>query len=136
MNDIYAKLIDKIKNRKATIGIFGLGYVGLSLAITATKAGYKVIGIDINYERIKNLRDGKSYISDIKDSTILHAVNKKLLIPTSNFDYLQNIDVICICVPTPVNVYNEPAISDIINSTKNIAKYSKIPNFSRKPKHF
>ena len=123
MSDIYAQLVDKIKKRNATIGIFGLGYVGLSLAIATTKAGYKVIGIDINYERIKKIKNGKSYISDIKDSTILQALNKKLLIPTSNFDELHNIDIICICVPTPVNVHHEPAISDIINSTKNIAKY-------------
>ena len=96
-------LIDKIDDKSAKIGVIGLGYVGLPLAIEFTNAGFNVIGVDIDQKKVDLINSGKNYISDIQDSLLNEAVNKNLLKATTDFSIVQNLDAISICVPTPLN---------------------------------
>lgn len=114
-------LIDRIKSRKADIGVIGLGYVGLPLVIEFCKAGFNVTGFDVDKKKISSLKKGKSYIKHINSSNI-----KKcgiLLNPTTDFSKLNDMDCIVICVPTPINKYREPDLSYVFNTTETIAKY-------------
>ena len=96
-------LIDKINDKSAKIGVIGLGYVGLPLAIEFTNAGYNVTGVDVDQRKVDLINSGKNYISDVKDSLLNEAVNKKLLTATTKFSTVKNLDAISICVPTPLN---------------------------------
>lgn len=136
-------LLDKIKNRKANIGIIGLGYVGLPLAIEFVKAGFPVTGFDIDPEKIKLLKKGKSYIKHIDISALSPslpaprstpsalrsqppALSHKLsanFTATTDFSQLSAMDCILICVPTPLNRNREPDMTYVFNTTKTIAKY-------------
>tara|TARA_Y100000590_G_scaffold20022_2_gene23400 strand:- start:11214 stop:12515 length:1302 start_codon:yes stop_codon:yes gene_type:complete len=115
-------LIDLIKNKKSVIGIIGLGYVGLPLAIRFCEENFKTIGFDIDQNKIKSLRDGHSYIKHFGNDKIISALNKDFRV-TSDFKKIANVDVIIICVPTPLGIHNEPDLS-FIHSTLN----SIIPN--------
>lgn len=115
------ELIEKIKSKKAKIGIIGLGYVGLPLVIEFCKAGFYVTGFDVDNEKLELLKQGKSYIKHI-DSTYV-TQNLKLFSPTSDFSQLSSVDCIVICVPTPLNKYREPDMSYVFNTTKTIAQY-------------
>lgn len=117
------KIIDDIKNRKSKIGIIGLGYVGLPLALEFSKKGFSVIGFDVDEKKIPILNNGGSYIKHIPSSSILSEVNAKRFIATSDFSRLIEVDVIIICVPTPLNEHREPDMSYIINSGEVVSKY-------------
>lgn len=114
-------LIEKIESKKANIGIIGLGYVGLPLAMEFCKAGFTVVGFDIDDKKVELLRQGKSYIKHIDDSRI--ADNGSRFSPTSDFSKLSAMDCIIICVPTPLNRNREPDMTYVFNTTKIIAKY-------------
>ena len=107
-------LIDKINDKTANVGVIGLGYVGLPLAVEFTNAGYNVTGIDIDQSKVDSINSGKNYISDIKDSILNEAVDKKLLKATTNFSVVRELDAISICVPTPLNKEKNPDISYIV----------------------
>ena len=96
-------IIDKINDKSAKVGVIGLGYVGLPLALEFANAGYEVIGIDIDQNKVALINSGKNYIKDIKDDNLKDVVSKKLLKASSNFDEVKNLDAISICVPTPLN---------------------------------
>ena len=113
-------LINKIENKSAKIGVIGLGYVGLPLAIEFTNAGYKVIGIDVNQNKVNSINSGKNYIKDVKDDTLRDVVDKKLLTATTNFNEVKNLDAISICVPTPLNKEKNPDISYIVSVMEEI----------------
>lgn len=113
-------LIEKIKSRDANIGIIGLGYVGLPLVIEFCRAGFHVIGFDVDPEKVELLKKGKSYIKHIDASHIKQCA--PLLFPTSDFSRLSEIDCIIICVPTPLNKYREPDLSYVFNTTKKIVQ--------------
>lgn len=117
-------LIDKIRSRTAHVGIIGLGYVGLPLAIEFRKAGLHVTGFDLDKNKILMLKKGKSYIKHIDvSSLIVPCESEAEFIPTSDFTGLRYMDCIVICVPTPLNKYREPDISYVMNTTKTIARY-------------
>ena len=78
-------LIDKINDKSAKVGVIGLGYVGLPLAIEFTNAGYEVMGIDIDKNKVNSINSGKNYIKDVKNDVLKNAVNKKLLTASTNF---------------------------------------------------
>ena len=84
-------LIDKIDDKSAKIGVIGLGYVGLPLAIEFTKAGYKVIGIDVDEKKINSINSGRNYIKDVSDALLKKAVGKKLFSSTSDFSEVRNL---------------------------------------------
>lgn len=118
-------LINKINSRTAVIGVVGLGYVGLPLALEKAKAGYRVIGFDIQSEKVKKVNEGINYIGDIVDSDLKDIVAQGRLSATSDFSFVQEVDCIAICVPTPLDKYYQPDITYVESSTRDIAKYLK-----------
>jgi len=115
-------LKNKILNKSASIAIVGLGYVGLPIAIRLANVGFKVFGIDISEEKVKSLNSGKSYIVDIHDEAIEAVINKNLYVG-SDYSVLADIDVVIICVPTPLTEVKQPDVSFINNVVENIIKY-------------
>ncbi len=111
-------LKDLIKNKKATVGIVGLGYVGLPIAIEIAAKGFKIIGIDIDKDRVKKINRGVSFISDVESSTLRKFVRQNYIKATTDQRRLKHCDVIMICVPTPVNENKEPDLAPVIKSTE------------------
>jgi UDP-N-acetyl-D-glucosamine dehydrogenase len=118
-------LINKIKNKEAIIAVIGLGYIGLPLAVEKAKAGYKTIGFDIQASKVKMVNEGKNYIGDVVDSELTDIVKKGFFSATSDFSFVKDADFIAICVPTPLDQYQQPDITYVENSTKEVAKYLK-----------
>lgn len=118
------KLKLKINNRTSTVGIIGLGYVGLPIILRFSELGFKVIGFDIDRKKIDSLQSAKSYIKHISNKEISHALENGLL-PTSNFDELKKVDVIIICVPTPLKNNNTPNLSFIEKTLLKIEPHIK-----------
>ncbi|RKA27964.1 UDP-N-acetyl-D-glucosamine 6-dehydrogenase [Listeria monocytogenes] len=110
MND-YNKLENRIYKKEAVIGVIGLGYVGLPLAIEINNAGFDVIGIDTDSEKISQLLNGSSYISDVSDEILQQKIRESNFIVSTNDNYLLDVDIVIICVPTPLNSVNEIDIS-------------------------
>ena len=117
-------LKSKIHNRDACIAVIGLGYVGLPLAIRFSEEGFKVVGFDIDKEKVALLNNGKSYIKHINESDIAEMVNNGLTAKT-DFSDIANVDAIIICVPTPLGVHNEPDLSYIKSTLGTIKPYLK-----------
>lgn len=117
------KLLAKIKNKTAVLGVVGLGYVGLPLAVEKAKAGYKTIGFDMQEKKVHWVNEGRNYIGDIVDSDLREVVDKGLLHAIDDFSFVKNVDAICICVPTPLDIYQQPDLSYVKTSTENIGKY-------------
>lgn len=124
-NIFYKKLDQLLKKKRVIVSVIGLGYVGLPLALTFAKKGIKVIGFDVNKKVISNINSGKSYIHHINSETVLDARKKDLIEATEDFSRISEVDVIIICVPTPLNKYREPDLSYIKSTISSIAKYLK-----------
>ena len=122
-NGIAKTLKEKIENKTAKITVIGLGYVGLPLAVEKAKAGYKVCGLDIQKKRVNMINQGINYIGDIVDDDLKNIVNDKMLEATTDYSRIAETDCIMICVPTPLDKYQLPDISHIVNSTREISKY-------------
>ena len=116
-------LYNKIKNKEARIGVIGLGYVGLPLAVEFAKTGFNVTGIEVDNKKIAAINNGDNYISDIDDSLFLDLVNKKRLQATNDTSIIAKLDAISICVPTPLSKVNEPDVSYIIDAVNAIKTY-------------
>ena len=108
-------LIDKINNKSAKIGVVGLGYVGLPLAVEFANAGYVTTGIDIDDNKVKSIKNGENYIKDVNNDLLKNLVDRKLLSATSDFSIVAKLDCISICVPTPLNKEKNPDISYIVS---------------------
>ena len=115
--------LQKIKEKKAHIGIIGLGYVGLPLAIEFCKTGFQVTGLDIDQEKIDLLSRGKSYINHISGANIKHLNQESKFKGTTNFTLISNLDCILICVPTPLSKNREPDMSYIIATAQKISPH-------------
>jgi UDP-N-acetyl-D-glucosamine dehydrogenase len=115
--------LEKIKKKKAHIGIIGLGYVGLPLAIEFCKTGFQVTGLDIDQEKIDLLSQGKSYIKHISGSNIKYLNQEGKFKGTTNFTLISNLDCILICVPTPLSKNREPDMSYIIATAQKISPH-------------
>lgn len=113
----------KLENHNATAAVIGLGYVGLPLAMEIAAAGFDVIGIDLDGSKIATLKQGKSYIQDVPEKSIVEAVRSGKFTPTSDFSALANADTVSICVPTPLSKSRDPDISFILSATEEIRKY-------------
>ena len=122
-NPYKQQLLTKIKNKTAVLGVIGLGYIGLPLAVEKAKSGYKTIGFDIQEKKVHWVNKGQNYIKDIIDSDLKEVVDKGLLRATTDFPFVKDVDTICICVPTPLDIHQQPDLSYIRSSTENIAKY-------------
>ena len=116
-------LKNKIINKEAHIGVIGLGYVGLPLAVEFSKAGFKVTGIDIDDSKVTSINNGNNYISDIDDSLLINLIKKKKLRATNDTSIIKELDAISICVPTPLSKVNEPDVSYIIDTVNSIKQY-------------
>jgi len=124
------ELLNKIENRTAIMGVIGLGYIGLPLAVEMAKAGYKTIGFEVQEKKVKRINEGVNYINDIEKSDFKKVIEEGLSKATNDYSFLKNVDIVCICVPTPLDIYQQPNISYIKNSTENIAKYiGDVSNF-------
>lgn len=115
-------LLNRIKIQTAKIGVIGLGYVGLPLAVEKAKAGFTVLGFDIQCEKVDMVNRGENYIGDIVPEDLEYLVVRERLSATCDFDRLAECDVVTICVPTPLDKFKQPDLSYIINSTKEISK--------------
>jgi UDP-N-acetyl-D-glucosamine dehydrogenase len=113
-------LREKILDRSATVGIIGLGYVGLPLAVEFAQAGFKVWGIDVDKQRVDNILAGRSYIQDVPQSTLAELVAAGKLTATTDYRVLKQIDAVSICVPTPLRKTRDPDIQYIADATAKI----------------
>tara|TARA_Y100000591_G_C21831865_1_gene700131 strand:- start:565 stop:1872 length:1308 start_codon:yes stop_codon:yes gene_type:complete len=117
-------LLKKLSEKKAVIGIVGLGYVGLPLSIRFASVGYQVIGFDNDIIKIENLNKNKSYISHIGND-VIEKLNKKNFTATKNLKKIKNVDILVLCVPTPLKGNNTPDLSFVINTIKSALPYLK-----------
>jgi UDP-N-acetyl-D-glucosamine dehydrogenase len=115
-------LARKIEDRSAVVGIIGLGYVGLPLAVEFAKAGYNVVAIDLDQSKVDAVNDGRSYIGDVPTEELQRVVQDGKLRATTHFEALHEVDTISICVPTPLRKTKDPDISYIVAATESIAE--------------
>ena len=113
----------RIANKTARVGIVGLGYVGLPLAVEFAREGFPVIGVDIDQRKVASLQKGTSYIPDVPAADVKRLIARNRFAVTTAFDVLQNVDVIFICVPTPFDEMKAPDLEPVISATKSIAPY-------------
>src|SRR5204863_4462080 len=113
-------LEEKIAARTLRVAVIGLGYVGLPLATAFAEEGFHVTGIDIDQQKVEQAARGESYISDISNKTLHELIESKLLHFTSLFAALDDVDAICICVPTPLLKTRSPDISSIISAIQQV----------------
>ena len=123
--NLFTKLLDSLKNQEVTIGIIGMGYVGLPLAIAYAEKGFKVIGIDIDINKVEKINNAISYINHIPSKKLKNLVSSKFLKATNNFNEVNNLDAIILCLPTPLNKYREPDLSYIRNTLNSIKPFLK-----------
>ncbi len=116
------KLYEKIKNRSAKVCVMGLGYVGLPLAVEKAKAGYTVLGFDVQKKKVDMVNAGINYIGDVVDEELKDLVKKGKLSATNDFDRLTECDVVTICVPTPIDVHKVPDLTFVRNTAEEISK--------------
>jgi len=115
-------LKEKIINKEAKIGVLGLGYVGLPLAVEKAKAGYNVVGFDVQKEKVDKVNRGENYIGDVVNEDLEEIVKNKHLEASTDFDRLKDCDVISICVPTPLDKFKQPDLQFVEASTREVAK--------------
>ena len=118
-----AVLEERIRSRSARVGIVGLGYVGLPLAVEFAKAGFSVTGLDISEEKTRRVNAGDSYIGDIPSSTLAPLVESGKLRATTDFATIRELDTINICVPTPLRKTKDPDMSFIVSACLEIASH-------------
>lgn len=119
------ELLKKIETRSIRVGVVGLGYVGLPLAVEKARAGFETIGFDVQDEKVNMVNAGHNYIGDIVDDDLKALVEAKMLRATTDFSFIQEVDFIAICVPTPLDAHQQPDISYVQTSAENIAKHLK-----------
>ncbi|MEI6862882.1 MAG: nucleotide sugar dehydrogenase, partial [Candidatus Omnitrophota bacterium] len=122
---MHEKLREKVLSKKAKIAIVGLGYVGLPLAMAFIKNGFKVFAVDVDKDKVRRLKNGKSYILDVPSQDIKKAISEGLFIATADFRNIKKSDAVIICVPTPLYKTKEPDVSYIVSAVKNIKKHMR-----------
>ena len=116
------ELAEKLRNKEAVIGVAGLGYVGMPIALEFCKKGFHCIGVDVSEEKVSALRKGENYIEDLDDAEVEEIVNKGLFQAHADYAVLAEADVIFIAVPTPFSANKEPDISYILSAGREVAK--------------
>ena len=117
------ELLEKIDKMEIVVGVVGLGYVGLPLAVEKAKAGFKTIGFDVQEEKVKLVNEGHNYIGDVVDSDLKKLVEEGMLSATTDFTFIKDVDFVAICVPTPLDEHQQPDISYVENSAKAISEH-------------
>ena len=118
-------LKDKIRDRKARVGVIGLGYVGLPLAVEFAKKGFDVTGFDVDASKIGEINAGRSYILDVKTDEVKECVDAGRLRATSDMSHLKDMDAIDICVPTPLRKTKDPDLSYVVQAVDAVKKHLK-----------
>ena len=113
-------LDQKIQQKTAVIGVIGLGYVGLPLAVAFSRASFNVIGFDITKRRVESITNKKSYINDVADQDITFTA-------TDDHSKIKDLDIVCICVPTPITKQKQPELKYIVSVTNAISRHMKLP---------
>lgn len=116
-------LKQKILNKTATLGVIGLGYVGLPLAVEKAKAGFKTIGFDVQESKVEMVNAGHNYIGDVVNEDLEAIVRSGLLSATTDFAQVAQADCVCLCVPTPLDAHQQPDISYVKASAESIVPY-------------
>ena len=120
---VFAQLKNKIETKTARVGIVGLGYVGLPLAVEFAKAGFSVTGIDVQASKVDGLNRGESHVQDVPDSEVTRFIDAKRFSATTDFSVVRDLDTINICVPTPLRKTKDPDMSYIVSAVEEIAKH-------------
>ncbi|TPM26598.1 nucleotide sugar dehydrogenase [Mesorhizobium sp. B2-3-5] len=123
---IYDRLLNRISTRAAQVGVIGLGYVGLPLAVAIARAGFPVSGFDIEAQKVESLNNGQSYIEAVTSTALASQVASGRFRATADFAKLAVCDVIIICVPTPLTKHREPDLSFVRNTAGTIAKHLRL----------
>jgi UDP-N-acetyl-D-glucosamine dehydrogenase len=116
-------LEQRLRNKSALLGVIGLGYVGLPLAVEKAKAGYRVIGFDVQPHKVDMVNQGINYIGDVVDEDLAEIVKAGMLTATSDFSRISELDCVSICVPTPLDRYQQPDLSYVKSTAETIAKH-------------
>ena len=124
-----ALLLEKIHANKETVGIIGLGYVGLPLAVNFAEAGVKVIGFDQSQNKVDKINSGENYIKDIRDAVLREVVDNITLCATTDFSRMKECDALLICVPTPLDKFRKPDMSYIESACTAIGQHMKTGTF-------
>ena len=134
-SNIFLNLLNCLRNKEGKIGIIGMGYVGLPLAIAYAEKGFKVLGIDIDKSKVEKINNSKSYINHIPSEKLKNLVYLKSLQATNNFSEVTNLDAIILCLPTPLNKYREPDLSYIRNTLNSIKPFLRRASFKFREHH-
>ena len=113
-------LTARIDNRTAKVGVIGLGYVGLPLAVELSAAGFEVTGFDIDSEKIRSIEQGISYIGDVSSEELQAVREGDRFRATTDFDHLHDVQVVNVCVPTPLTKTKDPDVSFMANAVEEI----------------
>ncbi|MBI3608045.1 MAG: nucleotide sugar dehydrogenase [Nitrospirae bacterium] len=114
---------DQIARKTAKVGVIGLGYVGLPLAVEFAKAGFHVVGIDVDDRKVSSLSAGRSYVRDVPSREVKEVIASGYFSATTDFSVLKRLDAVSICVPTPLTKTKDPDISYIAAATEQVARY-------------
>ncbi|KMN36355.1 MULTISPECIES: nucleotide sugar dehydrogenase [Lysinibacillus] len=117
------ELQNKLENKNATIGVVGLGYVGLPLAVEKAKAGFKVIGFDVQKEKVDKVNAGENYIGDVIPADLEQLVKSRQLTATADYSFIKDVDAVAICVPTPLDIYKQPNMNYVKSSAQAVADH-------------
>jgi UDP-N-acetyl-D-glucosamine dehydrogenase len=123
------QMLEKIESNQVIVGVIGLGYVGLPLAVNFAEAGVKVIGFDKNQDKVEKINHGDNYIKDIRDAVLREVVEKITLTATTDFNKIKDCDALLICVPTPLDVFRKPDMSFIEKACIEIGRNMKRGTF-------
>ena len=118
-------MLAKINDKQIRVGVVGLGYVGLPLAVEKAKAGFKTMGFDVQQSKVDMVNAGHNYIGDVVQEDLAKLVADDMLKATSDFSFIKDCDFIAICVPTPLDRHQQPDISYVRDSSIAISKHLK-----------
>ena len=122
-----AELLKKIEKKEIEVGVVGLGYVGLPLAVEKAKAGFKTIGFDVQEEKVNLVNQGHNYIGDVVDSDLKELVEKGMLKATTDFSFVKDVDFIAICVPSPQSIKRLLPLYLVIHDVSHLPGNGSIP---------
>lgn len=123
--DLKENILKRIAARELTVGVVGLGYVGLPLAVEKARAGFRTIGFDVQTRKVEMVNRGENYIGDVVNADLASIVESGMLRATSDFDFVKEVDFVAICVPTPLDEHQQPDISYVRASTEAIGAHMK-----------
>ncbi len=116
-------LLKKIENKTAVLGVVGLGYVGLPLAVEFARGGLRVVGVEVDPRKVERLNRGESYIPDVPSTSVADLVKRDLLSATTDYAELRHADAVSICVPTPLRKTRDPDMSYVVGAAEKVAEY-------------